>query len=108
MLEIGIVFVTYELADLLRRRELRSPLVGPRSRQNTGILNCNFDLHVPEIRTAVTLDNVQLVCMRMPVAVQPYIVDKVDAIDHQRVSLPMADRVAIPQRIRLFRVLVTG
>ena len=52
----------------------------------------------------IPLDDVQLLGVRMPGVVEPCHVVEAYGIDHQRASLPMADRMSQPIGIRVFRM----
>ena len=71
MLQVHVVFVAHELADLLARRKFGYALVGPGPGKDARILDRQFHFQVTQVRPAVAFDDVQVVAVRMPFAIEP-------------------------------------
>src|SRR5580704_16871757 len=104
--EVRIV-VADELADLFLRSKLGYSLEGPGSREDAGVFDRNLGLEVAEVGPPVALDHMQLIGVRVRILIQPHLVGEIDAIDDERVAVPTSDGIAVPQEIRLFRMLTS-
>src|SRR3984957_1443866 len=103
MLEIAIVLGTDELEDFFVR-QVGDSFLGPRFCQNARVVDGNFDFQMAEIGAVVTLDNVQLIGMRMRFDGEPDTRVEAHAIDDQSVAVPAADGMPVPGRVWVSRV----
>src|SRR5205814_5084514 len=88
-------------AGLERREAVRNPGLGIGTRIIYGDLN----VQVAEIAPMIALDHVELAGVGMPRHVEPEFVVESDGVYYQRVALPMADGVSVPQRLEVLGVL---
>src|SRR5581483_791547 len=102
-----LVLVADELDRLLVGQQ---PLIHPdrpRLRVRFRILEREIDLQVPVGRPAEPLGELRLAAVRAAVHVEPAVVRavlraaQVVRLDDERVALPVADRIAVPPRLRL-------
>ena len=70
-----------------------------------GIVDGHIDRQVSQIGAGVALDGMQLFRVRMAQIIEPEFVVVSDRIDHQRVSFPMADGMAVPGGIGIVGML---
>src|ERR1700722_2367601 len=98
MLDVAIVLGADELEDFFVR-QVGDAFLGPRFRQNARVVDRNFDFQMAEIGAMVTLDNVQLIGVRMRFDVEPDSRVEPHAIDDQGVTIPAADGMPIPGRV---------
>src|SRR6266542_4546486 len=89
------------LANLVSRIEIGVSFDHPGFRIGVWILDddCNFE--VTYIHAVHAFSDVELLRMRMAGGVEPRLVVEAHRVDDQRISLPMADRVSHPIRIRI-------
>ncbi len=77
-----------------------------RFRVRAGIVDGDFDGHVPEIGSrAPALNRVELFRMRVAQIIRPELIVKSDRIDHQRIFIPVTDGVPVPGRVGIFGML---
>src|SRR5262245_35076367 len=76
-----------------------------RLRVGAGIVEREVVDERPEVRAREPLDGVELLRVRGTAAVEPELVVVADGIDDERVALPTADRVAVPARKQVVRML---
>jgi len=86
-----VVLVADVLENLFTGGEVQESSHFPRPRVSAGIVDRDLDLHVPEIGTAVALDDVRFLRLRTAGQVLPHAVVETDGVDHQCVALPSAD-----------------
>src|SRR5688500_14428929 len=84
-------------------RELHGEWFRIRSR----ILDRGRDLELAEPRARVALDGSQLRRVWMAGEVEPEKLVEPDRLDHERVALPMPDRVAVPRHFEVVGVLAS-
>src|SRR5262249_30524558 len=96
MLGINIEFIANVLMDFPVRQQGIRAIEGMRFGEGLGILQSDFHLKVPEIGSAVALDDMQFLGMRDALAVQPGFVVESDGIDDKRVTIPLGDGIAHP------------
>src|SRR4051812_5899721 len=96
-----LVLVADELDHFVfRRQPLRDPH-GPRLGIRLRIVHRDVDPQCSVIHPRETLGQLQLVGERAAVDVEPPAVAEPARLDDQRVALPLADRIALPRRVRV-------
>src|SRR5262245_23177719 len=104
MFRVDVEFV----ADVLMKFPVRQQSVGSLESvgfgESLGVIEGDFDLKMAQVRTAVSLGDVQLFAMRHALAVQPRLVIEPDRVDDQNVAFPFRDRVAHPERLQIYGV----
>src|SRR5438477_2120770 len=75
----------------------------PRLRVRLRIVDRHLDVHASNRRTMEALDHAQRFGARQPAHVEPRLSILADRLDDERVAVPLADRVALPRRLRIFR-----
>jgi hypothetical protein len=87
-------------ADILVNLPVGKQRVGSlervRLRERLRIVHRDLNFQMPQIRTAVPLDNMQRVAMRQALAVQPSLVIEPDRVHHQSVAVPLGHGIAHP------------
>src|SRR5205823_2309406 len=73
----------------------------PRSDIRLGVSDVQGQLQMVVIHASVALFHRHLVAVRGAILVEPTGIGKVVRVDDERVSLPMADGVSIPARVRI-------
>src|SRR5882672_10639838 len=58
---------------------------------------------MPEVASPITLDQVELVAVRMSHPIQPPVIPEPDALDHERIRLPSAHRIPHERGVRISR-----
>jgi hypothetical protein len=74
---------------------------GPGLGVGFGVVDGDLDIQVPEVGAAVALGDLAGVGQRAALDVQPSQIAESSGLDHQRVALPVARRVAVPPRVRI-------
>src|SRR5215470_6492966 len=92
------------LSDLILRVEIGDSLDDPGLRVGPGILDREFDFQVAQICAVKAFDDVQHFRVRMTDVVEPRLIVEPHRVHHQIISLPVADRVSHPIRIRILGV----
>src|SRR5437764_1230339 len=93
-----VIFLARVLHDLPIGAQRERPRVVPLLGERLGIVHDHFVRDVPEVRARETLNEVQLIAVRVADRVEPRLVVEVDRVDDERVAFPMADRIAEPRR----------
>src|SRR5580658_1346931 len=102
-----LVLVALEFDEILVDDEALIDSDGPRLRIRLGIFERQVDLQVVVCRTADLFRELRLLRIRTPIHVNPAVIravfgaPQVVCFDDQRIAVPMANRVAVPPRLRL-------
>src|SRR5207249_3172848 len=93
---VNLIPVTFA-ADILKHVRIRYVIHGQRDAQGLGqglgIVESDLKLHVSEIAAPESLGYAQVFGMRVACPIEPTPVIEARGLDHERVSLPVADRV---------------
>src|SRR5687768_5849346 len=96
-------------ADFINQLSVRGELLTqgyrPRLRIGLGIVHRHLDLEVSEVGPPDSLTHFRGTCDHAAAPVDPQVVAKSDAVDHQRVTVPGGRRVTLPRRVRSLRQL---
>src|SRR5689334_18751865 len=72
-------------------------LHGEGLRIRAGVGDSGLDLELAELGARIALDGLELFRVRMAHKIEPEKIVEPDRLDHQRVALPVTDRVAVPR-----------
>src|ERR1700761_626799 len=106
MRDIEIIFVA-DVLDNLALQDWRDLRYLPGLGVHAGIVDGDHQFEMPEVGTGIALDDVQPVRGWMAREIEPGLAVESDSIDDQFVALPMADGVAVPRGVEIFRVPAT-
>src|SRR6266850_5989947 len=70
-----------------------------------GIINRDFIDQIAKILSRIPFNRVQLLGVRMAAEIEPELVIESDRIDDESVSLEVSNRMAVPGRVEIFRML---
>src|SRR5580658_9654167 len=102
MFAVALVFGAYHLFDLLGGSEISNLLDDPRLDESVRVLDGELDLQVTQIGAAVAFGETHLFGMRLSSGRETELIVEPDRIHHQRISLPMSDRVPSPCGEQIF------
>src|SRR5438552_4805563 len=105
VLRVLLVFLADVFHQLLGRTQARVERDGKRLRVVRRIGDRRLHHERAEVRARVTLHRVQLLAVRVAAEIEPELVIEPDGVDDERLTLVVADRVAVPGRIRIVGVL---
>src|ERR1700735_1795700 len=75
----------------------------PGLRISLRVFHGDFDFEMPIIGPLETFRHFAGFSQRTPLNVEPYVVSETSRLYHQRVAIPLTDRIAIPPRLRILR-----
>src|SRR5580704_12911881 len=101
---VSFTFRADVFSDLVAGIEIGHALDDPGFRIGSRIVNRELDFQMSQIGAAKAFDHVQHLRVPMARAVEPRLIVEPHAIDHQRIPLPMPNRVSHPSRIRILRM----
>src|SRR4030095_83616 len=94
MLDIPVVVLTKIFREVLIRMPIDVMTTAPDPRIRLGIIDGCFILQRVVIRTGDALDQMESIGMRQPEARHPELFIEADGVNHQRIALPMPDRMS--------------
>src|ERR1700733_12277025 len=95
------VFVADELDQLRIEQDALLHLDGPRLGVSLRIFHGDVHFEMPETNASEPLRHFSRVGQWAALDIQPYVVAEAGGLYHQRIAIPMANRVTIPPRIRI-------
>ena len=95
MSQILVILVANVFHQLLTRRQAGSADGRKGLCIRSRIVDRDLDRDAAEIGSRVALDRVQLLRMRMAEIIEPELIVESDRIHHQRLSLPVSDRMPV-------------
>src|SRR6185437_6871500 len=93
---IAVVFLAEIVEGLVARGPAQVPASRPGLRVRAGIIERGFVLELIEIRARDVLDEMRLGGVGDPFAREPETLVEPNRVDHERVALPVTDRVSVP------------
>src|SRR6516165_6153879 len=90
--QVGIVLLV--LTHVLIREIIEDRSYAPGLGIGIRVLDDELEVHVPEVAAEVAFGNVCGFGLGVPVHVQPALIVEAGGVDHERVSVPLAYRVA--------------
>ena len=88
VLRVFLILQADSLHDVFLRIEVVGSLYDPGFLQCAGVLHPQLKLQVSQIGAAIPLHQVQHFRVRMTIKIEPGLIVKANAVDHQRVFLP--------------------
>src|SRR5215813_2041177 len=99
MLSIPVIVLTKIFREVLIRMPIDVMSTAPDPRIRLGIIDGRFILQRVVIRTRDTFDQMKSIGMRHAEPRHPEFFVEADGVDHQRIALPMTDRVSKESRV---------
>src|SRR6476660_1480699 len=99
MFGIPVVVLTKVFRKVLIRMPIDVMTTAPDPRIRLGIIDGRFILQRVVIRTGDALDQMEGIGMREPEARHPEFFVEANGVNHQRIALPMADRMSKETRV---------
>src|SRR5947209_17977491 len=94
VVEVLFVFVADRLQQLATAIQLRVNRNRPWSGIRLGIVERELNIHVPKVAAAEAFGHMQGFRMRVAAEIKPRFIVKARRFDHERVALPMTDRIS--------------
>src|SRR5512144_3039878 len=103
MSRILVVLFADALDEIGVRYKAPRKLDVPRFRVGFRIVDCDLDVHVADSRSVETFRDAERLSRWQPTHVEPCFPVLSFSLDDKGVVLPMANRIAHPSRLRIFR-----
>src|SRR4029077_3662712 len=99
-----VILQAYILHDFGVLQQVRMPVQCEWPCIGAWVVDGYVEIHMPEIHAPVAFGHMQFLSVRMRGVVKPSLFIESYRVHHQRVSIPLSDRIAEPRRVHVLRM----